>query len=87
MLTTHDLFDGPSEMAIISLHLHSDGWPGPLRRLRQDPGLAPLADALNAALRRHPAQRSTAAQLRTSLRSLAGQLRDRPWPLRLPPAA
>ncbi|MCS6900821.1 MAG: serine/threonine-protein kinase, partial [Myxococcales bacterium] len=87
MLTTHDLFDGPSEMAIISLHLHSDGWPEPLQRLRRDPGLAPLADALASALRRHPAQRSTATQLRRALRSLAGSLRERPWPLRLPSAA
>jgi hypothetical protein len=87
MLTTHDLFDGASEMSIITLHLHSDGWPEPLRRLRADPALQPLADALATALRRHPGQRSTASQLRAALRGLARQLQDRPWPLRLPPSA
>jgi hypothetical protein len=84
MLTTHDLFDGSSETALISLHLHSDGWPAPLQRLRQDPALRPLAEALAAALRRHPGQRSTAPQLRAALRSSTNHLLDRPWPLRLP---
>lgn len=87
MLTSYDLFDGTSETAIIALHLHSDGWPPMLKRLNQDPLLRPLAETLAAALRRHPGQRSSATQFRAALRTLAPSLRDRPWPLRLPPIA
>jgi serine/threonine protein kinase len=81
LLTSHDLFDAASEMALIATHMAHDGWPGALRRLATDPALRDLADALSRALRRDPRQRISAAPLRAALQAIAPALANRPWPL------
>jgi hypothetical protein len=81
ILTSHDLFDAASEMALIATHMGHDGWPGPLRRMATDPALRDLADAIARTLRRDPRQRISCDQLRAVLRLIAPRLAGRPWPL------
>jgi hypothetical protein len=80
-LTGRLLFDAPSEMAQIAMHLAHDGFPAPLRALAKGPELTELAELLFAALRREPSERFTATRLRKELTRLRPALAKRPWPL------
>jgi hypothetical protein len=85
-LTGRLLFDAPSEMGQIALHLSHDGFPDPLMELaargkQSGPAVAALAELLAAALRRDPRSRPTAATLRKELSRLAPGLSKRPWPI------
>ncbi len=81
VLAGHPLFDGPSEVAIISEHLLHDGRPGKLADLDQDPALAPLVQILASCLRNDPATRIQIRELRTKLQPVAQALAKVPWPL------
>lgn len=85
LLTGLTLFTGPSELALISLHVTHDGGPSAIDELEGGPpGLSALAALLHQALRHHPADRVSIAELRVGLTELKHLLGDRPWPLRVP---
>lgn len=86
-LTTHDLFDGPSQMSIISSHIKHDGNPPCLVRMGSSRVLGPLATLIRGAIRRDPRDRLTLRELRDGLRGLTPLLAERPWPLPLPSEA
>ncbi len=83
MLTAAVLFDAPNEVTQITMHVSHDGNPMPLRALVANPEVGPLAEVLAPTLRRDPAQRPTAEQLRREIRAVAGMVADAPWPARL----
>jgi serine/threonine protein kinase len=88
-LTGRLLFDAPSEMGQIALHVSHDGFPDPLMELaargkQSGPSVSALAELLAAALRRDPRSRPTAATLRKELGRLAPALSKRPWPIDAP---
>jgi len=80
-LTGKLLFDAPSEMAQIAMHLAHDGLPAPLRALKEKPGSTALVEFLFSALRRDPRARPPVAALRTQLRNLSRELARQTWPL------
>jgi hypothetical protein len=80
-LTGRVLFDAPTEMAQIAMHLAHDGFPDPLRVLAKRPGLAALAELLFATLRRNPHDRPTAAATRRELATLAPAIARTSWPI------
>jgi len=85
-LTGRLLFEAPSEMAQIAMHLAHDGFPAPLKALAAHPklsgsALSGLVELLFAALRRDPGERPTAAAVRKELTRLAPALSKRPWPI------
>jgi eukaryotic-like serine/threonine-protein kinase len=85
-LTGRLLFEAPSEMAQIAMHLAHDGLPEPLKALSAHPKLAVpalsgLSELLFAALRRNPRDRPTAAAVRKELARLTPALSKRPWPI------
>jgi serine/threonine protein kinase len=85
-LTGRLLFQAPSEMAQIAMHLAHDGFPPPLKALAAHPklsgsALSGLAELLFAALRRDPGERPTAAAVRKELTRLTPALSKRPWPI------
>ncbi|HEY4012562.1 MAG TPA: serine/threonine-protein kinase [Polyangiaceae bacterium] len=80
-LTGRVLFDAPSEVAEIALHVAHDGFPPPLRALARKDGLASLAEVLFSTLRRAPNDRPTAAMVRKELARIAPSLAHAPWPV------
>jgi eukaryotic-like serine/threonine-protein kinase len=80
-LTGRVLFEAPTEVAQIALHVAHDGFPPPLRALARDAKLAGLAEVLFSTLRRRPADRPTATTVRRELARLAPVLALEPWPL------
>ncbi|MCC6522035.1 MAG: serine/threonine protein kinase, partial [Polyangiaceae bacterium] len=80
VMTARTLFEGQTDVSIISAHLTHDGLPPPLDAMVKDPDLAPLARFLYHALRQNPAARATARELRRELGMLAA-LKDMPWPV------
>jgi hypothetical protein len=80
-LTGHVLFDGPTEMAQIAMHVAHDGFPPPLRAIARKSNLAPLAELLFATLRRDPRDRPAAARVRKELAALAPAILRAGWPL------
>lgn len=81
LLTGETLFDGPSEVALISAHLLHDGLPPPVKRFASVARFEPLASLLHGCLRQRPTDRPRAAEVRAALVSLAPNLLDLPWPL------
>ncbi len=81
VLTGQTLFSGSSEMEQVAQHLAHDGFPPRLRKMAQDPSVAPLAEVLFSGLRRDPKNRPTASKLRAELRQLAPTLGRARWPL------
>jgi serine/threonine protein kinase len=79
-LTGRVLFDGPTEMAQIAMHVAHDGFPDPLRALARRPGFAGLAELLFATLRRDPRDRPSAMSVRKELALLAPALMRAAWP-------
>jgi serine/threonine protein kinase len=84
-LTGRLLFDAPSEMAQIAMHLSHDGFPEPLKalatRAKKGSASSELAELLSKALRHDPRERPTAATVRKSLARLAPALSKAPWPI------
>jgi eukaryotic-like serine/threonine-protein kinase len=81
LLVGRRLFAGDTLPAVIAAHYNHDGNPPGLASLREDPRLAPVADALSEGLRADPHRRPTIATLRAELSRLAPQLREGRWPL------
>jgi hypothetical protein len=81
VLTGDVLFDGPSEVALISAHLVHDGLPEPVKRLARTPRLEGLASFLHGCLRHMPGNRPRVGELRAALDGLSGSLAGLPWPL------
>jgi hypothetical protein len=82
LLTGQTLFDGSSELAVISAHLSHDGLPPALKQMIQKRELQPLATALFRCLRQDPKERAPVPTLRRELQQLAEQIRDLSWPIR-----
>ncbi|UQA57387.1 serine/threonine-protein kinase [Polyangium aurulentum] len=80
VLTGETLFDGPSDVAMISAHLMHDGLPQKVRRLTTG-RLASLGMFLFQCLRHNPEHRMTAGALRAELRRIAPELARVRWPV------
>ncbi|WP_434047405.1 MULTISPECIES: protein kinase domain-containing protein [Sorangium] len=81
LLTGRTLFDGPTEVALITAHVTHDGLPAPVKRLADDARTADIGAFLYACLRHNPRDRATASSLREMLLRITGQLADLRWPL------
>lgn len=83
MLTGLTLFDGQSDVAVISAHITHDGSPPPVAQLAQSREHAPLAQWLTRCLRAAPRDRSSMTTLRAELARVRPDLERMTWPLRL----
>jgi serine/threonine protein kinase len=83
LMTGQTLFDGTSDVAIISAHISHDGLPGPVNRMAQTPGLQAFAMFLYQSLRHKAENRATVTQLRQEFRKVAPEIARRSWPLRV----
>jgi hypothetical protein len=81
VLTGRVLFEADSEMTQIAMHVGHDGSPPGVKALARKPELAPLAEVLFTTLRRHPADRPTAATVRKELARCAPALTRLAWPI------
>jgi hypothetical protein len=81
VLTGRTLFEAPSEVAVISAHVTHDGLPPPLKRLAERSQTAPVAQVLERCLRKDPADRAAANELREQLGAVGDQLRGKKWPV------
>jgi serine/threonine protein kinase len=70
MLTGETLFNGPTEIAIISAHLTHDGTPARVHKLSKEPGRKPFTNLLFHCLRHNPNHRMTATALRAELKKI-----------------
>ena len=80
-LTNRVLFDSDSEMTQIAMHVANDGFPPRLKSLSKRHDLTGLIELLFATLRRSPADRPTAALVRSHLTRLTPELASLRWPL------
>jgi hypothetical protein len=80
-LTGRVLFEAPTEMAQIAMHLAHDGFPPQLRALAKRADLAPITELLFATLRRDPRERPAASAVRKELARMSSAVRRAPWPL------
>ncbi len=78
VLTGETLFDGNSEVAIVSKHLVHDGHPPELDRLAH---IRPLVELLEHTLRRDPRDRWTVPQIRRALHAIGKVAGEFHWPL------
>jgi serine/threonine protein kinase len=78
ILTGKTLFDGPSDVSIITQHLSHDGLPQGLAPLANRPR---LLEFLGACLRQAPTSRVTVSQLRAALSEVRRELEGARWPL------
>jgi serine/threonine protein kinase len=83
VLTGRTLFDGNSDVAIISAHVTHDGLPPPVHRMSQNPTLQPLSMFLYQCLRNNPNHRANTTELRRELGKMRPTLERRSWPLHL----
>ena len=83
LLTGKTLFDGTSDVAIISQHITHDGMPPQIQRIGQIQGLNLLAAFLTPCLRYDPTKRATIRQLRERFPALRELLVNHPWPVRI----
>ena len=81
VLWGEELFDGPSEMAIVSAHISHDGWPLKIEALGKRDDVRPLAELIARCLRHDPRDRATIAQARTGLRALGRDFASAAWPI------
>lgn len=81
MMTTREIVDGESEMAIITAHVSHDGMPPHLAELATNPDARVLVELVRASIARDPRRRPTATQLREYLRRAAPSLSALPWPV------
>lgn len=80
-LTGVELFDGASEVELITAHIQHDGQPPGLVPYLHDPSTGALATLLVRALRKSPAERATIAEIRAGLAQLRPELEPLAWPL------
>jgi serine/threonine protein kinase len=85
VLTSHTLFDAPSEMALLSLHLSHDGLPGPMLGMADSEIYADVAGWIGHCLRADPRDRPSAIELRKSLAELRRAHAGGRWPVFVPP--
>ncbi|AKT40186.1 serine/threonine-protein kinase [Chondromyces crocatus] len=83
VLTGRTLFDGPSDVALISAHVGHDGLPAPLKKLAGDQRTAEIAAFLFSCLRHNPQSRASASFLREALQRITGLAMDLRWPMDL----
>lgn len=81
VLTGRPLFDGHSDVAIISAHITHDGLPPAVNQMAQSPTLQPLAMFLYQCLRYSPHNRASMSRLRQDFRDLRKTYGNRAWPL------
>jgi serine/threonine protein kinase len=80
-LTGKQLFEGESELALVSKHVSHDGQPPPVKALGSRNVSSALAQFLSKTLRRMPNDRPTATEARKELGRLAPELAKAKWPL------
>ena len=80
-MTSQTLFDGNSDVGIISAHITHDGMPGPVEKMSKVPALQPFAAFLYNCLRYEPGARASITRLRAELAHLKPALKEQPWPL------
>lgn len=83
LLTSQTLFDGSSDMAIISAHITHDGMPPAIQKMAENPQLNALAQVLASCLRSNPYERVSINDARVALQGVRGQLDSLNWPLRI----
>ncbi len=81
LMTTREIVDGETEMAIIAAHVSHDGEPPRLRELAANPDARALVELVRACVARDPRRRRTAPELREYLRRAAPTLSALPWPV------
>src|SRR5262249_40871684 len=81
VFTTHTLFGGMTDAALISAHLTHDGSPPPLRKLAEHRKSASLPAFLALCSRQSPSQRATVPALRRALASRTAELSQLSWPI------
>lgn len=87
VMTSRTLFDGTSDVAIISAHITHDGVPPAIEQMSTSPTLKPFATFLYHCLRYSPDNRATMRKLGSQFRKLRPMLESLDWPLRLSDAA
>jgi hypothetical protein len=80
-LTGEVLFDAPTEMAQIAMHVSHDGMPEPLQKLAKHRELGPMVELLSSTLRRDPRARPSATVVRRELARIGPPLAKARWPL------
>jgi len=83
VMTTMTLFEGVSDVAIISAHITHDGMPPGVKRLAETPGQQELAMFLHQCLRSDPTQRSGVTTLRSAFDRITPMLSKLDWPIRM----
>lgn len=81
VMTGAMLFDGNSDVAIISAHITHDGLPPAVNQMAQSPTLQPFAMFLYQCLRYSPHNRAAMSTLRQEFRQLRSTYGSLPWPL------
>jgi hypothetical protein len=84
VLTGTVLFDAPTEVAQVTMHLSHDGCPEGLKRWMQNPTISPLAELLMGTLRQDPRLRPSAESLRAELRAIGRFVESARWPVAAP---
>ncbi len=80
-LTGMLLFDGETEVQLVSQHVAHDGLPPRLRALASNPRLVGMAELLFAALRRDPERRVPVSDLLSEFEHRSQGLEDLAWPI------
>jgi serine/threonine protein kinase len=81
VLTGETLFDAPNEVALVTAHLMHDGLPPPVKRLADRAATAGLAGVLRMCLRKSPAARASALEVRGELKKVGAAIATRRWPV------
>ena len=81
VMTGRPLFDGTSDVTIISAHITHDGLPPGINQMAQSPTLQPFAMFLYQCLRYSPHNRASMSQLRQEFQRLRETVANRSWPL------
>jgi hypothetical protein len=84
VLTGSLLFDGDTEVQMVTQHMSHDGLPPKLRSLASDPRFVDLAELLFAALRRDPERRVSVREMLPEFAKRTEKLRGVEWPMPVP---
>src|SRR5207248_8723382 len=80
-LTGRELFDGDSEVGILTSHLSHDGDLPALDALSMNDELVDIIDSIRGCLRQDPRKRATVADVRKRIEGSAKTLLKMRWPL------
>jgi serine/threonine protein kinase len=80
-MTGKTLFEGESEMALVTKHIAHDGMPPRVKALVDKKTAPGLAEFLYRTLRRHPNDRPSATELRKELGRITPALAKVKWPI------